>query len=110
LTIADITDGHGTHLLASILTGTCNHSTPYPNQWPWQVAPTVSPWTLWREALITSLTSNDLLKLMFSLGHWQITPNSWSWYWVDQDECLYEWVGQSWQVWLLHSHAQFYGQ
>jgi len=93
--LARIVDGQGTHLLPSILSGIKSHSSPSLHWWPKQAPPTQAQWTLWQTALYASLLTNDLLKLVSSLGTWTTSPDSWTWFWSDTDEHLWVWMTRS---------------
>jgi len=108
--LADIVDGHGLHMLHSILSRKKSHLSPSLHWWPKQVPPTQSQWALWWKALCHSLSLTALLQLLSLLGNWEVSPDSWNWFWSDLDECLYEWIDTSWRIWTPIAQTCFYAQ
>jgi len=49
VTLADIVDGHGTHMLLTILARVKQHSSPSPYRWPKQGPPNSMQWSLWKK-------------------------------------------------------------
>jgi len=53
-------------------------------------SPTQAQWALWQTALYASVLVNDSLNLTSVLGKWTTSPDLWTWFWSETDECLYE--------------------
>ena len=92
LTLADITDGSGSHILKCSLQGTRQIDRRSSYRWPQQVCPSPAEWNIWRKSLsllfCCTCTSNKLRK---PLGRWHNTgPIHPKWtYFVDlSSQCL----------------------
>ena len=74
LTLADITDGSGSHILKCSLQGTRHLDRRSSYRWPQQVCPSPAAWNIWHKSLLLlvccTCTSN---KLRNPLGRWHNT-------------------------------------
>ena len=93
LTLADITDGSGSHILKCSLQGTRHIDRRSSFRWPQQVCPSPAASNIWRKSLLLlfcyTCTSNKLRK---PLGRWHNTgPIHQKWtYFVDlSSQCLF---------------------
>ena len=115
LTLADITDGHGSHVLKCSLKGTRHNDRRNSYRWPYQVCPSPAAWNIWCKSLsllfCCTCTSNKLRK---PLGRWHNTgPMHQEWtYFVDlSSQCLLHIpeAGKSMYILVLSSSTFFMG-
>ena len=72
ITLADITDGSGTHILPSSLQGIRHNDMRSSYMWPHQIRPSPEAWRVWRKTLCTQFcTTSASNRLLRPLGIWQ---------------------------------------
>ena len=72
ITLADITDGSGTHILPSSLQGTRHNDWHSSYTWPHQIRPSPEAWRVWCKTLCTQFcTISASNRLQRPLGIWQ---------------------------------------
>ena len=104
LTISDLTDAHGTHLVHGALNGRTLRSGLRRSSlsWPIQGRPIQSDWMVWEQYLRSCYLYDNGTRLVHSLGTWRSqTHQIWDWYFDIRTSFLYRKVNAVYHQYTL---------
>jgi len=104
-TLSEVTTGDGTALSPAALEGTRDDTRPHYYLWPVQPRPPTDELHTWIRAL-TECFATDTKKLRQPLGAWIDSDDTWSWFYDDDQQRLFQRIGHDWQVWIPSHRRQ----
>lgn len=97
--LSDVTTGDGMNLSHAALHGTQDNTQPHYYFWPVQPKPPTAKFHTWIQAL-TECFATDSKQLQRPLGAWIDLDDTWSWFYDNDRQRLFQQTADQWMLWI----------